>query len=67
MKVIVQTTGGDASSLNEKTETPNKTIDNITETLLLNSSQKKQLWCFYYQYSIWLSLRTKKIWHGDVP
>ena len=33
---IVQTTGGDASALNGKTESPNKTLDNIKRSLLLN-------------------------------
>ena len=41
MNIIVQTTGGDASSLNGKSEIPNKTLANITRSLLLNSSYKK--------------------------
>ena len=41
MNIVVQTTGGDASSLNGKSEIPNKTLDNITRALLLNSSHKK--------------------------
>ena len=49
MNIIVQTTGGDASSLNGKSESPNKTLANITRALLLNSSHKKELWCFAYQ------------------
>ena len=36
MNIIVQTTGGDASSLNGKIEIPNKTLANITIALLLN-------------------------------
>ena len=36
MNIIVQTTGGDASSLNGKSESPNKTLANITRALLLN-------------------------------
>ena len=46
MNIIVQTTGGDASSLNGKSESPNKTLANIRRALLLNSSHKKELWCF---------------------
>ena len=34
--IIFQTTGGDASSLNSKGESPNKTLANITIYLLLN-------------------------------
>ena len=41
MNIIVQTTGGDASSLNGKSESPNKTLANITRNILLNSIHKK--------------------------
>ena len=41
MNIIVKTTGGDSSSLNDKSEIPNKTISYITRSLLLNSSHKK--------------------------
>ena len=41
MNIIVQTTGGDSSSLNVKTEIPYDKIANITRALLLNSSHKK--------------------------
>ena len=58
MNIIVQTTGGDASSLHGKSESPNRTLANITRALLLNSIHKKELWCFAYQYAIWLSRRT---------
>ena len=67
MNIIVQTTGGDASSLNGKSESPNKTLDNITRDLFLNSSHKKELWCFAYQYDIWISRRTENRLRGDVP
>ena len=50
MKIIVQTTGGDAYSLNGKSESPNKKLANITIALLLNSSHKKELLCFAYQW-----------------
>ena len=66
MNTILQTTGGDASSLNDKSESPNKKLANITRALLLNSSHKKELWCFSYQYSIWLSRGTENILRGDV-
>ena len=52
MNMIVQTTGGDSYSLNAKIESPNKTLANITRYILLNSSHKKELWCFAYQYAI---------------
>ena len=67
MNIIVQNTGVDASSLNGKSEDPNKTLDNITRALLLNSIHKKELWCFDYHYSICLSRKTDNILCGDVP
>ena len=67
MNTIVQTTGGDASSLNGKIEIPNKTPANIKIALILKSSHKKELWCFEYTYAIWLYLRTENILRGDVP
>ena len=51
MNIIVQRTGGDSYSPNGKSESPNKTLANITRVLLLNSSYKK-IWCFAYQYAI---------------
>ena len=41
MNIIVQTTSRDASSINGKNEIPNKTLDNITRYLLMNSIHKK--------------------------
>ena len=41
MNIIVQTTSRDASSINWKNEIPNKTLDNITRYLLMNSIHKK--------------------------
>ena len=43
MNTIVQNTGGDASPLNGKTKIPNDTHDNITISLLLKPSNKKEL------------------------
>ena len=45
--IIVQNTDGDSSSLNGKSESPNKTLDNITRALLLNSSHKKDLFVLH--------------------
>ena len=67
MNIIVQNIGGDASSLNGKSESPNKTLDDITRDLLMNSSQKKEIWCFAYKYAIWLSRQTENRLCGDVP
>ena len=39
--IIVQTTGGDESSINGKRVIPNNTLTNITIALLLNSSPMK--------------------------
>ena len=67
MNIIVQTTGGDASSRNGNSESPNKKLANITRALLLNSSHKKELWCFAYQFAIWISHRNENRLCGDVP
>ena len=67
MNIIVQTTGGDTSSINGKSEIPNNTLANIMRALLMKSSHKKELWCFAYQYAIWLSRRTDNRFRGYVP
>ena len=67
MNIIVQTTGGDSSSLNGKSESPNNKLANITRSLLMNSSHKKELWCFAYQYAICLSRQTQNRLCGDIP
>ena len=67
MNIIVQTTGGYASSINGKSEIPNKILANITRYILMKSSQKKEFWYFAYQYAIWISLRTNNRLRGDVP
>ena len=33
---------------------------------MLNSSHKKELWCFAYQYAVWISRRTENRLRGDV-
>ena len=67
MNIIVQTTGGYAYSLNGKIETPKNTLANTTRDLLMNSSNKKEIWCFAYNYSIWISHQTENRLRGDVP
>ena len=67
MNIIVQNMVGDVPSLNGKIEIPNKTLANITRALLPNSSTKKELWYFVYQYIIWISLWTDNMLRGDVP
>ena len=67
MNIIVQTTGGDAFSLNGKSESPNKKLDNITRDILMNSIHKKELWCFAYQHAIWLYIQTVNRLCGNVP
>ena len=67
MNIIVQTTSGDAYSLNGKIESPNNTLANITRYLLLKQSHKIELWCFPYHYAIWTPHRTENRLHCDVP
>ena len=65
--IIVQTTGVDASSINGKSESPNKTLDNITRALILNSIHKKELYFFSYQYVVCISLWTDNMLRGGAP
>ena len=74
--IIVQTTGGHASSPNGKSKSLNKTLSNITRALLLNSSHNKYLWCCAYQYAICSLFQTENrlrggvpyfFWHGSIP
>ena len=67
MKITVQNTDVDASYINSKSGIPNKKLANITRYLLLKSSQKKELWCFAYQYDIWIYHQTDNRLRGDVP
>ena len=67
MNIIVKNIGGDTSSFNGKSESPNNTLANITRALFLKSSHNKELWCFAYQYAIWFSRRTENRLRGDVP
>ena len=76
MNIIVQTTGGDESSINYKSKSPNRKIANITRAILLKSIHKKGLWLFAYQYSIWIYRLTNSrlcgdvnyfLWHGTRP
>ena len=66
MNIIVQTTGWYASYLIGKSESPNKTLANITRAIILKSGHKGGN-CFDYQYYISLSRRTENIFHDDVP
>ena len=63
--IIVKTTGVDTSSLNGKTEIPNKTLVDITRALLMISSHKKELFCLAYHSSIFLSRKTENRLSGD--
>ena len=67
MNIIVQTTSGDASSLNGKIEIPDNTLANITRATRLKSSHKKELWLFAYQYAILISFQMESSLRGDIP
>ena len=67
INIIVQNTGQYASSINDKSESPNKTLANITRALILKSSHKKELWWFAYKYAICLSRLTENILRGENP
>ena len=76
INIIVKTTGRYASSLNDKSESPNKTLTNIKIAILMNSSHNKDLYLFYFHYFIWISCRTENwlcvnvpylLWNGTRP
>ena len=67
MNIIVKTTGGYEYSLNGKSEILNKALASITISLLLNSSHKKEPWCFAYQYVIFIYRLTENSLYGGVP
>ena len=46
MKIVIQTTGGDASSLNYKSENPNKKIANITKRYFTKLKSQDQTLVF---------------------
>ena len=64
--ILFQTTGGDASYINGKSESYDNTLANITRYLLLKSIHKKEHWWFSYQYAIWISHRTDNRLCDDV-
>ena len=66
MNIIVQNTGGDTSSLNGKSEIPNKILTDITRGLLIKSINKKKRFCLAYQYAIRISIITDNRLCGDV-
>ena len=63
---FVQTTGGDESSLNGKSEIPNKILDNTTRDIILKSCHKKEPWWFTYKYDICISHRNYNRLCGDI-
>ena len=67
INIIYQTMGGDSYSRHGTSKSLNNTISNITGALLLNSSHKKDIWCFAYHCAIWISHQNYIMLHGDVP
>ena len=76
MNIIVQNSGVGASSRNGKSKISNKTLDNIKKYLLLKLSHNQDIWCFVYQYTIWIYRRTENrlrgdfhyfLWNGSIP
>ena len=52
--MAIQTTGGDASSLNAMAETPHKMIKKTTRALLITAGMPDTFWCFAMQYVVFL-------------
>ena len=53
-EVIVKTTGGYAYLINGNVERPHQTINNIFCIQLLSRGHHNDIWCFCYQYTIWI-------------
>ena len=67
MKILVHTTGGNTSYINGKIESSNNTLENITRDIFIHSIHNKELWCFNYQYAVYIARMTNNRLHGDVP
>ena len=67
MKISTHTTGGDASSLNGKGESTNKTLGKFTRVLPMNFIHNIELFCLACQYYVWIVRRTENSLSGDVP
>ena len=59
LKMAVQTTGGDASSLNGIAEAPHKTIEKTTCALLITTGMPDMRWCFAMKYAVFLMVNTE--------
>ena len=55
--IIFKTTGGYASPINRKVELPHQIIKNMVCIQLISCGHTDNLWCFCYQYTIWLIYR----------
>ena len=59
LKMAIQTTGGDASNLNEISKAPHKMIKKTTHTLLIPAGILDNFWCFAMQYAVFLIVSTE--------
>ena len=51
---IVETTGDYSSSINGKVENPHQITKNMVCIQILYRGHSDELWCFCYQYTIWI-------------
>ena len=59
LKVAIQTTGGDASSLSEMAEAPHKMTKKTTCALLITAGMPDTRWCFAMQCAFFLVVNTE--------
>ena len=59
LNMAVQTTGGDASSLNGMAEAPHKMIKKTTRALLITAGMSDTFWCFAMQYAVFLLVNSE--------
>ena len=67
MNIMVKSIGGYLFFPNGKSSSSNKTLANLIIYNIINSSRKKELWCFAYHYSIWIYHQTQNRLCCDVP
>jgi hypothetical protein len=74
--LILQTTGGYASSLNGKSEITHRLTKNMVRSMLQSRGHQDDKWCFAYSYAIWLLRRLLnrrvsktpyEAWHNKKP
>eukprot|EP00978_Attheya_sp_CCMP212_P030984 scaffold115760_cov65-Attheya_sp.AAC.3 len=74
--LVLQTTGGYASSLNGKSEATHRLVKNMVRSMLQSRGHQDDKWCYAYSYTLWLLRRLLnrcvsntpyEAWHNKKP